>query len=102
MPFQKGNKEAAKNKGLPKGTANVVSKAKAREQVLNKINKHKDKILLAQIEAAKGMYYLEADGKVVYHKKPDTGMGEYLLNQLIGRPKENVEHTGEVSLKVDL
>jgi hypothetical protein len=85
-------------KVVKRSVANTVSNS--REQTIKKIYKHKDKILEAQIAGAVGFYYETADGKHVYQKKPDLGTGEYLLNQLIGKPKESIEVTS-VSLKID-
>lgn len=74
----------------------------SRGVVLEKIYKHKDEIIKAQIEAAKGFYFLSADGKTVYQKKPDLGAGEYLMNQLIGKPKEQIEMKAAIKLLLDL
>ena len=73
----------------------------ARDNVVKKIFKRHDKILEAQIDSAAGLYYLTADGKHVYTQKPDRGAGEYLLNQLIGKPKESIE-IKSINLNVDL
>ena len=73
-----------------------------REHIIRKIAKHKDAILQAQIESAKGLWFFDDKKNMVYTKKPDTSIGEYLLNQLIGKPKESMELSGEVQLKIDL
>lgn len=75
--------------------------ARAREQVIKTIYKNKEDLLKAQIDAAKGLSYVHDDGKHIYVKKPDTAAGEYLLNQLIGKPKESVE-VRTVNLNVDI
>jgi hypothetical protein len=58
-------------------------------------------ILTAMIESAKGMYLqktVEKDGLTipgkVYHKEPDTAVGQYLINQLMGKPKETQVNLG--------
>jgi hypothetical protein len=96
-------------KGWPKGkkrdkpSHTKQTSANAREQVIKKIYKHKDALLQAQIELGKGLWYEDTEkGCIVYQKKPNAAVGEYLLNQLIGKPKENVEIIGEVELKVDM
>lgn len=63
----------------------------ARERTQLRVTKKLEKLLDAQIDLATGLYYVTADGKHVYKQKPDGGRGEYLLNQLIGKPKESIE-----------
>ncbi len=95
------------SKGWPKGKKRgspkkPLERKDAREHILRRIARHKDEILKAQIEDAKGLYYHNAEKDIVYQKKPNTAIGEYLLNQLIGKPKESIDHSGEVSLKIDI
>lgn len=75
--------------------------ADAREKIIQRIYKKKEKLIDAQIDSATGLYYTANDGKHVYLKKPDTGVGEFLLNQLIGKPKESVE-VKSVNLMIDI
>ena len=99
MPFKKGEK--IPGQGGQKGKARgIVTKDIARDRIIFQINKNKDKILKAQIEAAKGMHVMK-EGQIIYTKIPDTKMGEYLLNQLIGKPKESLEIADKRELKVD-
>lgn len=79
-------------------SANPLS---AREKTQIRVNKKLDKLLDAQIDAATGLYYVTADGKHVYKKAPETSTGQYLLNQLIGKPKESIE-VKSVNLKIDI
>lgn len=72
-----------------------------REEVIKQINKNKKEILQAQIEGAKGMFYSE-DGKIVYTKNPNLSAGEYLLNQLIGKPVESLEVKQVTKLIMDI
>ena len=74
----------------------------AREHVLRKIFLKKDKILEAKIDAATGMHMIMADGKKTYTKAPDQSAGEYLLNQLIGKPVESLEVKQITKLQVDI
>ena len=84
----------------------------AREFSVKKITEHLDIILTAQIDAAKGLRVAakemktvtDKDGKerrewtgqyiVAYDVAPDTTTGAYLVNQVIGRPKETMEIGG--------
>lgn len=92
------------NAGRPKGhkASHTLEALKAREYTIQRINEALDPILTAQIEAAKGLYYIGDDGRTIYQKHPDTRTGEYLLNQSIGKPKESIEVIGDIELKVDL
>jgi len=89
-----------KNKGgRPKGKA---TKHEERSHIVKRISKAKDEIIKAQIAAAIGMHYFDAEKGIVFTQKPNVGTGEYLLNQLIGKPKESMEITDERQLNVDL
>ena len=97
----------SKKKGWPKGKkrdkpSHTGHTKDARQSILKKIYKHKDALIQGQIESAKGLWYDDPEKGIVYQRKPNTGVGEYLLNQLIGKPKENVEVIGEVELKIDM
>lgn len=97
--------------GRPKSKERILKEhrairvEKAREYVVQKVVRDMRDILEAQIEAAKGLYVMETNenGEVVrrYRKEPDFKVGEYLLNQSIGKPKEVVEQQGEIKLKID-
>lgn len=76
--------------------------AQARNDILRKIFKKKDKLIEAQIAAAIGIRYTAVDGKHVYTKLPNTAVGEYLLNQLIGKPTESLEVKQVTKILVDL
>ena len=84
----------------------TIKAEKAREYIIGRIAEELDPIVTAQVEAAKGMYVWKYDlsqGTVrVFLKEPDLKAGEYLLNQGVGKPKETIEHEGEVSLKIDV
>lgn len=73
----------------------------AREFIINRINRKREKIIDTHIDIATGYFYTTEDGKHVYTKKPDASANEYLLNQLIGKPKESIE-VKTVNLNVDI
>lgn len=85
MPFQKGHKFG---KGMPKGhkTAKVIAREDARKVFEETQMIFWDKITFAQAKRA----------------LRDRASAEYTINQVIGKPKETVEHTGEVSLRIDV
>lgn len=111
MNIHRKGKGGWRGGGRPKSHERILreSKAirveKAREYVVKKVVRDMHDILTAQIEAAKGLYVMETNekGKVLrrYRKEPDFKVGEYLLNQSIGKPKEVVEQQGEIKLKID-
>ena len=91
--------------GRPKAR-HTIEAAKAREYLINSIAKDLEPILEAQKESAKGIWLEEKDkdGKRirVYQKHPALSTGEYLLNQLVGRPKESLEVSGGLDLKLNV
>lgn len=91
----------AENQPTPTLGRPVTSNLSPRERTQQRVNKKLEKLLDAQIDAATGLYYVTADGKHVYKQKPETDTGQYLLNQLIGKPKESIE-VKTISLKLDI
>lgn len=83
------------------GSLEPLKPTQAREHVIRKIFNKKDKLLDAQIDAATGMHMM-VDGKRMYQKAPDRASGEYLLNQLIGKPTESLEIKQITKIQVDI
>jgi len=73
-----------------KKAKHTIASEKAREYLITSIVEQLAPIVSAQIDAAKGLFYEGKEGKV-YSRLPDTRVGEYLLNQVAGKAKENVE-----------
>lgn len=67
-----------------------------------RVHAEKEEILTGLMDLAKGIYVLEdaLDEKLrpikkrKYLKHPDKDVAQYLLNQFIGKPKQNVEVSG--------
>ena len=81
-----------------------VIASRSRKYIMNAVEKDLEPIVLAQREAAKGMYVEKKIGKkkvIVYRLVPELKAGEYLLNQLIGKAKETIEHEGGPILNID-
>ncbi len=79
--------------GRKKGLASVKAE-EARKYMVDRIAAELEPILSAQIELAKGAYYETEDDqgkRTVYRKLPDPRISTYLLNQLVGRPKETLD-----------
>ena len=80
-----------KRKGAGRKKArHTVASEKAREYLIAQIVEYLAPIVSAQIDSAKGLFYIGKQGKI-YTKLPDTKVGEYLLNQVAGKPTGNVE-----------
>jgi len=89
---QNGGKRAGAGR---KKANHTIASEKAREYLITSIVEHLAPIVSAQIESAKGLSYIGKQGKI-YTKLPDTRVGEYLLNQVVGKAKENIEMGGDV------
>jgi len=89
---QNGGKREGSGRKKAKHT---IASEKAREFLVNSIIENLSPIVSAQIDAAKGLSYSGKDGKV-YTKLPNTKVGEYLLNQMAGKARENIELGGDV------
>jgi len=80
-----------KREGAGRKKANhTIATEKAREYLITKIKEHLAPIVAAQIDSAKGLSYVGEAGKI-YTQPPNTKVGEYLLNQIAGRPTFGVE-----------
>jgi hypothetical protein len=76
-----------------------------KEKILDKWGDLIDK----KIELANGVYVMKPvvqNGKVVdvkvYKEKPDGQALEYLFSMMIGKPKDEVEHSGSVGMYQDI
>ncbi len=79
--------------GRKKGLATIKAE-EARNYAVKRISEELEPILTAQIEMAKGVHYEiedESGVKVIYRELPNAQVAAYLLNQLIGRPKETMD-----------
>lgn len=80
--------------GRKKGLASIKAE-EARSYTVKRIAEELEPILAAQIELAKGSCYEEIDGvegvRRVFKRLPDPRVASFLINQLIGRPKETAE-----------
>lgn len=87
-----------------------------RGKLVNTIEKDWESIIDAQADLAKGLwikeYVKDKNGKFivdefgkpkvkVYQQKPDKDAGQYLMNQVIGKPKENMVVAGKVNFIMD-
>lgn len=74
-----------------------------RQDLSERIELEKEEILTGLMDLAKGVYMLEdsLDEKLrpikkrKYLRYPDKDVAQYLLNQFIGKPKQNVEVSGD-------
>lgn len=108
-----GKRKGAGRKKGSKGT-HTLEAAKLREMYLNKVSERFAPIVQAQIDLAEGVLLAEPgtivtdpiSGKVysarVYREKPDSKSLTYILDQSVGKPKETIEHQGEIKSVVQL
>ena len=74
-----------------------------------RIQFEKQNIIDGLLDLAKGAWYQEThfdkEGKPyvarIYQKLPDKEVAQYLLNQVIGKPKENIAIQGRVNFIMD-
>src|SRR3990167_9991502 len=91
-----------KREGAGRKKANhTIATEKAREYLITQIREHMAPIVAAQIDSAKGLSYVGEAGKI-YTQPPNTKVGEYLLNQIAGRPNLNIEIQKPLEVVVDL
>lgn len=98
---------------LPKDLKNLPDvPQELRSTLVKTIEKDWPQIIEAQADLAKGLWIKQhvkdKDGKYtlepakVYQEKPDRDAGQYLINQVIGKPKENMVVAGKVNFILDL
>lgn len=85
--------------GRPKGSkgGHTLKAELMRKRLILSVNKEYTPIVQGQIQLAKGLFYedkTKEGTRIVYREKPDGRAAEYLLNQSIGKPRENMEITG--------
>lgn len=117
-PVVKNKKGAGRKPGGSNNPTAVLNSAKtlaARKILLTGVAKHYKPIIQSMVESAKGMWYEDHVDEInpetgrktgrklvrIFREKPDTRAGEFLINQVAGKPKESVEHTGRVTLEMD-
>ena len=82
MPFQPGNKLGGRKKGLA-----TVQAEKARAYIAIRVSKELKPIMDKAIEQAKA-------GDQITRRD--------LMDRAYGKPKEIIEHEGEITLKIDI
>lgn len=90
--------------GRPKGMKNkkTLEIEEARAILRKMVFQDLEPITRAQLELAKGLWYEDPVKGRVYQTKPDKAVADLLLAHAIGKPREEIEHSGEVTLKLDL
>ena len=83
---QNGGKRAGAGR---KKARHTIASEKAREYLIASIIRKLAPIVQAQIDAATGISYV-GEKKRIYVELPNTRVGEYLLNQVAGKPAMNV------------
>jgi hypothetical protein len=99
--FQKGHKI---NKGQTRKATHTIEAAKAREMYINFVTANLKPLLEAQYDLAKGHWVERTDKnghKRVYLTPPNNEAIKYMFDQSLGKAKEQVEHTGNITLIID-
>jgi len=103
----------------PKKEEDADDTAIMRGKLFEHVEKNFDDIISGQVELAKGVYIKEyvrdkktgkmimdpASGRPVtkvYLKPPDREAGRYLLDQVVGKPKETTVVEGRVKFEMDV
>lgn len=79
-----------------------------RQELSNIVETRKETIIQALLDLAHGIWReeIKTDAKGltttrIYQEKPDKEVAQYLMNQIIGKPKETVSVTGRVNFIMD-
>jgi hypothetical protein len=80
-----------------------------RSDLHQRIELEKQNLIDALLDLAKGAWYEDTHFTKdnvpftvrIYQKLPDKEVAQYLLNQVIGKPKENVQIQGRVNFIMD-
>ena len=88
------------NAGRPKGTkaSHTIESEQVRKAIVKGVKKDVKPILTALVNSALGIYFEEKmpnGGRRVYKLRPDINAAKYLLDQVMGKPKEMQEITGK-------
>lgn len=89
--------------GRKKGLASIKAE-EARKYLVQRVADELESILVGQFELAKGIYHEVKNGEDVtrvYQRLPDFKVAEYLINQVIGRPRESTELKIEEKHEID-
>lgn len=101
----KAAKENGKKGGRPIASATLITQ-KMRELMAQRVEARFGPIIDAQIDAAIGIVSEKFDrktGELYYVEEgPSTNAAKFITEQVLGRPKETVEHSGEVKGLVGL
>lgn len=100
---------AGKKGGRPKGSVSLSTRLQMemKEALFKHVNKYFVPLLEANTDLALGTLHAdnpvfdETTGKMIrakiYKKDPDGGAIRYMFDQTIGKAKETVEHTGNIT-----
>ena len=90
-----------KGRGNKPKTVRTLAADKIRDKIAQALADNIDEILKAQIDAAKGISIQTTEapnGVTTVYGKPDIQAAKGLIEQAIGRPKETIEHKGNLGI----
>lgn len=90
--------------GRPKGSVgtHTLEASKLREFIIEKVGQNAEPLLQAKMALALGHKVMTTNGSVVYTKSPDGNAIQYLLNQVVGKPRDTIELHDDVRLLIDI
>ena len=101
----KNNGGARKGAGRPVLSHTLITQ-QMRKVLVETLEKRFKPMIDAQLDSAIGVTTEKFDrksGQLYYvEESPNTGAAKFLTEQLLGRPKESIEHSGEVKGLVSL
>lgn len=101
---KKTSKENGKKGGRPIASKTLITQ-KIRERIVEKLYERIDPLIDSQLNSAIGIILKKVDGKGLVHyleEAPSTSAAKFLMEQVLGRPKESIEHSGEMKGLVGL
>lgn len=101
---KKISRENGKKGGRPIASKTLITQ-KIRERIIEKLYERIDPLIDSQLNSAIGIILKKVDGKGLAHyleEAPSTSAAKFLMEQVLGRPKESIEHSGGMKGLVSL
>ena len=92
----KASRMNGKKGGRPVASKTLITQ-KIRERIVEKLYERIDPLIDAQLNSAIGVILKKTDNKGLHHyleEAPSTSAARFLVEQVLGRPKESIEHSG--------
>lgn len=93
---KKISRENGKKGGRPIASKTLITQ-KIKERIIEKLYERIDLLIDSQLNSAIGIILKKVDSKGLVHyleEAPSTSAAKFLMEQVLGRPKESIEHSG--------